>query len=74
MNSVSRFIVGVGGRRYLLVLLAGAAATVLQATGKMDPAGTNYMLLIVGTIGVYVGGNTAQKIKAPGSAQERAPE
>ena len=66
MNHISDFITAIGGRRYLLVLLCGAAATVLQAFGKLDPAGTTFAVVIVGTVGAYIGGNTTQKIKAPG--------
>jgi hypothetical protein len=58
-------ITAMGGRRYLLVLLCGGATTVLQYFGKLDPAGSTYALVIVGTVGAYITGNTAQKIKAP---------
>lgn len=54
-----------GGRRFVLCVGAGLATTVLQWAGKLDPAGSTYALVIVGTIGVYVTGNTAQKINAP---------
>lgn len=35
MNQITRFITAVGGRRYLLVLLCGAAATGLQYAGEL---------------------------------------
>lgn len=57
-------IEAVGGRRYLLVLLTGLSTTALQWAGKLDPAGSTYALVIVGIVGAYITGNTAQKIKA----------
>ena len=54
-----------GGRRFILTMLCGAMTSVLQFFGKLDPAGSTYALVIVGTVGAYIAGNTAQKIKAP---------
>jgi uncharacterized membrane protein YeaQ/YmgE (transglycosylase-associated protein family) len=46
-----------GGRRFLLTIMTGWLATWLQYSGKMDPAGANYMLVVIGTVGAYITGN-----------------
>jgi hypothetical protein len=54
-----------GGRRWLLTLISGAGTFVLCWAGKLD--GNAYMLTTIGIVGAYIGGNTTQKIKAPGA-------
>lgn len=54
-----------GGRRFLLTIVAGVSTTVLQWFGKLDPAGGTYAMVVIGIVGAYVAGNTAQKIKSP---------
>lgn len=52
-----------GGRRFVLAAAAGLASTVLQWFGKLDPAGSTYAVLVIGTVGAYIGSDTFQKIK-----------
>lgn len=58
-----------GGRRFIMAMGAGVATTALQWFGKLDPAGTTYAMVVIGTVAAYIGGNTAQKFKAPGSTE-----
>jgi uncharacterized membrane protein YeaQ/YmgE (transglycosylase-associated protein family) len=37
--------------------MTGWLATWLQYSGKMDPAGANYMLVVIGTVGAFITGN-----------------
>lgn len=60
---MSGFLVGTGGRRFFICLGAGIATTALQWFGKLDPAGATYAMVTISVVTVYVGGNTAQKIK-----------
>lgn len=54
-----------GGKRFLLTLLSGIAATTLQWFGKLDPAGTSYAILIGATVAAFITGDTTEKVKAP---------
>jgi len=46
----------VGGRRFLMAMGAGITATVLQWFGKLDPAGSTYAMIVIGTVGAYITG------------------
>lgn len=58
----------IGGRRFLMAMGAGVTATVLVWFAKIS--GDVYQWIVLGTVGVYVAGNTAQKV-LPG---QKAPE
>jgi len=58
-----------GGRRFLLALGSGVTTSVLQWFGKLDPAGSTYAMVIIGTVAAYITGNTLQK-----SAETKAAE
>jgi len=53
----------IGGRRFILTLGCGIATTVLQFFGKLDPAGSTYALVVVGTVGAFIGGDTIRTVK-----------
>ncbi|MFN7883716.1 MAG: hypothetical protein ACK5PF_11985 [bacterium] len=62
-------IENVGGRRFIATVGAGFVTSALQWFGKLDPAGTTYAMVILGTVGVFITGTTVQKVKgtAPGA-------
>lgn len=49
-----------GGRRFILALGAGVTTTLLQAFGKLDPAGSTYALVVTATVAAYITGNVAE--------------
>lgn len=59
-----------GGTKFLLSIGSGVATTWLQAMGKLDPAGSTYALVIVGTVGAYIAGNVTQSIKTPAKGEQ----
>lgn len=50
-----------GGRRFLLCVGCAAITSLLTAFGKLD--GATYAVVILGTVGAYITGNTMQKVK-----------
>ena len=54
-------IESIGGRRFIMSMLVGFTTAALTYLGKID--GTTYSLVILGTIGAYITGNTFQKVK-----------
>lgn len=55
----------IGGTKFVLSVGSGLATTLLQAFGKLDPAGGTYAMVIIGTVGAFIAGNVTQAIKAP---------
>jgi hypothetical protein len=56
-----------GGRRFLITVGGGVVTSLLQWFGKLDPAGATYAMVIIGTVGAYITGNTAQKWREAGA-------
>jgi hypothetical protein len=59
-----------GGRRFIATVGAGVVTSALQWFGKLDAAGSTYAMVIIGTVGAYITGNTAQKWREAGSKPE----
>ena len=53
-----------GGRRFVMAMGAGFMTTALQWCGKLDPSGTTYAMVILGTVGSYITGAVVDNIKA----------
>ena len=50
-----------GGRRFVMAMGAGITTSILQWFNKLDPAGSTYAMVIIGTVGSYLAANTLQK-------------
>jgi hypothetical protein len=72
-QALAALVAALGGRRFLLSMATGAGTAVLQFCGKLDPAGTTYAMVMIGTVGAFIAGNTTQKIKAQTAPQEPPP-
>jgi hypothetical protein len=57
-----QLIESVGGRRFIATVGAGVVTSALQWFGKLDPAGSTYAMVILGTVGAFIAGNTTQKV------------
>jgi hypothetical protein len=58
-ENLSRWLTHLGGRRFILTMVAGLATSVLVWYGKITPE--IYRDVIIGTVGIYIAGNTMQK-------------
>lgn len=50
----------IGGRRFLLTFLTGTGSALLQWFGKLDPAGSTYALVVIGTVSAFITGNVLE--------------
>lgn len=64
-ENINRAISVLGGRRFLLSLGSGIVTTLLVWYGKID--GNIYRDVVLGTVGIYIAGNTFQKVKQTGA-------
>lgn len=66
-GTVSRWLSALGGRRFILSGGAGVATSFLSWHDKIS--GEIYRDVILGTVGLYIAGNTFQKVKQTDAAQ-----
>ena len=55
-------LTALGGRRFLLTVATQVSATILVWFGKISD--DVFSVLVLGTVGAYIAGNTVQKVKA----------
>jgi hypothetical protein len=66
-ENLAKWLAHLGGRRFILTLGAGVVTSILCWYGKITPE--IYRDVIIGTVGLFIAGNTIQKntqIKAAG--------
>jgi hypothetical protein len=63
LDNIRRLIEVLGGRRFVLTLIAGGGTWVLAWYAKISPE--VYRDVSLGTVGIYIAGNTFQKTRVP---------
>lgn len=58
-GSSDKYIAMCGGRKFLATLACGFATSLLTWFGKID--GGTYAMVIIGTVGTFIGGNVFAK-------------
>lgn len=61
--NLNKLMAGAGGRRFVLTVGCALVCTALLCAGRITPE--IFRDLILGTVAVYIAGNTWQKIKQP---------
>lgn len=69
LKKLNELIVSLGGRRFILSCGAGIVSSVLVWYAKITPE--IYRDVILGTVGMYIAGNTFQKVRTP---EEHSPK
>lgn len=70
LENIGQLLYVIGGRRFLLTMAVGAATAVLTWYGKVTDI--IYRDVILGTVGIFIAGNTFQKstqIKTTGTTK-----
>jgi len=55
-------LTALGGRRFMLTVATQVSVTILVWFGKISD--DVFSVLVLGTVGAYIAGNTVQKVKA----------
>ncbi len=58
---MANFLIWLGGRRFIMTMVCGAACFILLWNGKIGEG--VFRDLMIATVALYIGGNTYQKIK-----------
>ena len=67
---IARAMENSGGRRFILTMGAGITTSLLQYLGKLDPAGTTYAMVVIGTVGAFITNNTWRKTSTAKAVKE----